>query len=256
MENGRRKIIYVDNVDYGLITVKNMLEGRYDVNVAQTIDILFHMLEDMKPDLILLDVKISGAEELILSNDGCYSGIPIVIVTSKNNKESEINGKILGAAAYISKPFSAELLNETIENVLNLGKGKSQLNDTDEKLRILSVDDAPSILRAIAYALHDKYEVYTLSKSAELKDFLRGVKPDLFLLDCNMPEISGFDLIPIIRGFPEHKETPIIFLTSDRVNNDIRETLGLGAYDYIVKPFEPKDLRDAVEKHLKRRATA
>ena len=72
----------------------------------------------------------------------------------------------------------------------------------------------------------------------------------MILLDYEMPEINGFDLIPIIRKFSEHKDTPIIFLTSLGTMEHVSAAAKLGACDFIVKPFEPDNLREKVAKHI------
>jgi PleD family two-component response regulator len=259
-EKIRRKIIYVDDISFGLITVKNKLKDRYEVFPAQSTAILFDILQHMSPDLILLDIKMPGTDGYnvlhMLREDGRYAGIPVIFVTSKSDKESVDKGISLGAAAYICKPFTTELLIETIEGVLDPDKqrhgGSGGHEETgDNRPCILAVDDVTSMLRAIHYALRDKYKVHTLSDPTELKDLLREVTPDLFLLDYKMPAMNGFELIPVIREFPEHKETPIMFLTSESPADLLAAAFNLGVCDYIVKPFEPKSLHEKIEKHLK-----
>jgi DNA-binding response OmpR family regulator len=98
--------------------------------------------------------------------------------------------------------------------------------------------------------LREFYKVYTLPKPNKLEEFLTKTKPDLFLVDYQMPGINGFDLIPIIRGFPEHKTTPVIFLTGEGTIENINAAIELGACDFIVKPFERYVIRKKVAKHL------
>ena len=118
------------------------------------------------------------------------------------------------------------------------------------KPRILAVDDAPVIIKTITSVLSDEYKVYGMTDPTLLKKFLGQITPHLFLLDYEMPEINGFELIPIIRSFDEHKETPIIFLTSMGSMEHVSTALSLGACDYIVKPFKGDNLRGKVAKHL------
>jgi DNA-binding response OmpR family regulator len=68
-----------------------------------------------------------------------------------------------------------------------------------------------------------------------------------------MPELSGFDLVPIIRKFPEHKKTPIIFVTADRTVDQITAALDLGACDYIIKPIKEEILREKVANQIGKR---
>jgi putative two-component system response regulator len=65
-----------------------------------------------------------------------------------------------------------------------------------------------------------------------------------------MPAMSGFELVPIIRSYPEHKHTPIIFVTADGTVSQISAALNLGACDFIVKPIKEDVLRKKIAQHL------
>jgi len=253
----RKKIIYVDDVNYSLITVKNRLSEHYEIFPAESVVKMYEFLEFFKPDLILLDVNmpdIDGYEAIkSLKADEKYSSIPVIFLTGNSDRESVVKGLSLGAVDYVVKPFSEAKLIESIDNHLNPRKSKDTFQDEndDNKPSVLIVDDVSSMLRAMQYALHDRYKVYILSKSEDAIDFLRTKNPDLILLDYLMPVINGFDLIPIIRALPDHKETPIIIITTEGTLDHVNEAMSLGASDFIVKPFKPKELNDKVAKHIR-----
>jgi CheY-like chemotaxis protein len=121
------------------------------------------------------------------------------------------------------------------------------------KMKILAVDDSPVMLQTISSLLGKDYMVYKMVNPAMLEKFLEQVTPELFLLDYKMPGLSGFDLIPMIRNFEEHKNTPIVFLTSEGTSDHVSSAMTLGARDYIVKPFQPNILREKVAKHIVRK---
>jgi PleD family two-component response regulator len=121
---------------------------------------------------------------------------------------------------------------------------------SDQKLLVLTVDDSPAILEAVSTVLGSDYAVFKLPKPTLLEKVLQQVTPNLFLLDYQMPERNGFELIPIIRGLEKHKNTPIIFLTSEGTVDNITAAIGLGACDFIVKPFNPDQLKEKVAKHI------
>ena len=253
----RKKIIYVDDVHFSLVSVKGRLRKFYEIYPAQSVDKMFDLLGHVEPDLILLDINmpdIDGYEAIErLKADERYSNIPVIFLTGKIDKESVVKGLSLGAADYVSKPFSDADLIERIDCQLDPDKRKSSSKEEedDDRQRILAVDDVPSMLRAVHYALRDKYKVYMLSRPEEVKDFLRTKTPDLILLDYEMPGLDGFDLIPIIREFPEHKETPIIFLTSKGTVDHLSAAMYFGAADFIVKPFNTKILKEKIAKYIK-----
>jgi len=125
--------------------------------------------------------------------------------------------------------------------------------EADHELLVLAVDDSPSILEAVSAVLSSEYKVFKLPKPLMLEDILKKMKPDLFLLDYQMPDLNGFECIPIIRSFEEHKETPIVFLTSEGTVDNLTAAVGLGACDFIVKPFNPDQLLEKVAKHIARK---
>ena len=127
------------------------------------------------------------------------------------------------------------------------------MKNTGEKSKpvILAIDDAPNILRTVQSLLKDTYKVHTLTEPGKLKELLADITPDLFLLDYSMPELSGFDLMPIIRSFPEHKNTPVIYLTGVSSADFFNVAIRLGACDYIVKPIDAEKLKEKIASHIK-----
>ena len=76
------------------------------------------------------------------------------------------------------------------------------------------MDDSPVILQAVSAVLSNDYTLFTITKPTELEKVLQKLTPELFILDYKMPELNGFELIQIIRGFDEHEDTPINLLNS------------------------------------------
>jgi CheY-like chemotaxis protein len=261
MEQSRRRIVYVDDVNHSLISLKERLKSKYEIYPAQSVAIMFEILSRTTPDLILLDVNMPGVGGFDaikrLKADARYSGIPVVFLTSQNDKDSVFIGLNLGASAYVNKPYTAESLIETIESVFNPDLKRNPFKEMmdeeeSEKPCILAVDDVTIVLHTIRHALQDLYKIYMLTNPAELETMLRSITPKLFLLDYGMPGLTGFDLIPIIRKFPEHKNTPIIFVTGDNTVEHMTKAAALGACDYILKPIKNNILRDKIAKHIKK----
>ena len=248
MEHKRRKIIIVDDINYYLQTIRGRLKNDYQVYPAQTSKELFELLETVEPELILLDIAIPETDgfEIIkqLKNDTRYLHIPVVFLSAKSDKESITKGMSLGAVDFIAKPFRNTVLIECIENHLD----PSRYDNI--KPVIMAIDDNPSMLRSIKSVLSDEYKVYTLTEPLTLKEALKKVTPDLFILDCLMPEITGFDLVPVIRSVLRHKETPIVFLTSEGTSDYVSTALSLGSASFIVKPVDGDILKQKVKAAL------
>ena len=117
---------------------------------------------------------------------------------------------------------------------------------------ILSVDDEPVILNAIKASVDgEKYKFIgvTSCKSA-LRYLDTNAPPDLILLDVEMPEMNGYDLIKLLKNKEETARIPVIFLTANSDEENELEGLSSGAIDYITKPFSPPLLLKRIDVHL------
>lgn len=115
--------------------------------------------------------------------------------------------------------------------------------------RILAVDDEEKILQIIQKALEkDGHMVRTETDGTVVKQ-MELTRFDLILLDVMMPKLDGFTLCSEIR---ERVDCPILFLTAKTLEEDLMMGLGVGADDYIRKPFGIGELRARVQAHLRR----
>jgi PleD family two-component response regulator len=248
-QNAKKKIIVVDDVKVQLVLTRERLRKYYEIYPVQSDEELFELLKKIKPDLILLDVNMPDVDgyEIIsrLKEDFVHSVVPVIFLSGKYDKQSIVKGMKAGAVDFLKKPCSDSELFESIEFQLNPSKRK------EVKPIVLAIDDSPSVLKSVNYILQEHNKVYTLPKPSQLSALLKMVTPDLFLLDCNMPELSGFDLVPMIRKHPEHEETPIIFLTAIGTVDNVSVAASLGACDFIIKPIDEVVLREKISQHLK-----
>lgn len=121
---------------------------------------------------------------------------------------------------------------------------------TTSASRVLVVDDEPMVLEVVtAYLERDGFEVATASSGTEALDAIAQNRPDLIVLDVMLPEIDGFDVLGRIR---RSSDTPVILLTARTEEPDRVLGLELGADDYVVKPFSPRELAARVRSVLRR----
>jgi two-component system KDP operon response regulator KdpE len=119
----------------------------------------------------------------------------------------------------------------------------------DAKL-ILIVDDEARMRRFMQMNLElEGYRVIEASNGLEAIDRVREDLPDLMLLDVMMPEMDGFEALGIIR---ETSNVPVIMLTVRDDEDDKVKGLGLGADDYVTKPFSPRELSSRIQAVLRR----
>lgn len=119
-----------------------------------------------------------------------------------------------------------------------------------EKKKILVVDDEENITSMIKARLEyaGKYEVKILSDASGIIEQVREFKPDVILLDLLMPDIGGLEVCRRLNDDPQAYSVPLIVVSGLSRDIDKLKAYRLGIVDYIVKPFEAKDLIAAIEK--------
>ena len=129
------------------------------------------------------------------------------------------------------------------------------MSDETKKKRVLIVDDTKDILLVVSRRLESwGYEALTASSGEEGLKVAEEQLPDLILLDIMMPKMKGRDVCARLKADPKMKHIPVIFLTALGLADHIKAGMDLGAEDYIVKPFEPAELKERIAVVLARQA--
>ncbi|MBQ5318575.1 MAG: diguanylate cyclase [Oscillospiraceae bacterium] len=115
---------------------------------------------------------------------------------------------------------------------------------------ILIVDDNKANLTAAKAALSDIYKTTAVLSGAQTLKFLEKNIPDIILLDINMPEMDGFEVLEKIKSTPEISHIPVIFLTADSDAETEQKCFDAGAVDFIAKPFVPAVMRSRIGRTL------
>ncbi len=118
---------------------------------------------------------------------------------------------------------------------------------------ILHVDDDANIraLTELSFALSGGGEVRSAASGAEALALLAaGLKPHLILLDVMMPDMDGPAVLAGVRELPDHRDTPIIFMTAQTQDHERARLMALGAAGVVIKPFDPMTLCQQVRSLL------
>lgn len=119
-------------------------------------------------------------------------------------------------------------------------------------MKILIADDELRLRKVIAlYMTKCGYEIIEAGNGETAVELVKEHKPDAIVLDVMMPGISGIEAAEIIRKLPEFTKTPIILLTANASENDVKKGLAAGADKYITKPFSPKELVETIDLLIK-----
>ncbi len=119
--------------------------------------------------------------------------------------------------------------------------------------KILIIEDNNDMRENIAEILElAQYEVVTAPNGKEGVRLAQETNPDLIICDIMMPELDGYGVLHILGNDTKTSMIPFIFLTAKAEKGDFRKGMGLGADDYITKPFDDTELLEAIEIRLKK----
>lgn len=118
--------------------------------------------------------------------------------------------------------------------------------------RILAVDDSPSMRQLVSATLRDAG--FDVIEAVDGKDALtkaQSREADVVLTDVNMPNMNGIELIRSLRALPAYKFTPMLLLTTESGTDRKAEGKAAGATGWLVKPFDPMQLVDTINRVAK-----
>ncbi len=124
---------------------------------------------------------------------------------------------------------------------------KLNYDEINNMKKILVVEDEKNILNLIKINLEPEYEIITAMSGDEALVVVKKTKPDLVILDINLPGMSGWEVCRRFKKMPKIKNVPVLFLTglSDSDDNLAISEI-LGAHDFLTKPFDPEQLVEYV----------
>ncbi|MDR2509290.1 MAG: response regulator [Spirochaetaceae bacterium] len=122
------------------------------------------------------------------------------------------------------------------------------LDDERDARTILVIDDTPFNLRTLKTLLEEKYKILLAKSGGLALKMLENAKPDLILLDIEMPEMSGFAVMRELQRTPEYADIPVICFTSHLATETfVQQVIEAGFKGYIRKPFETEVLFSKIE---------
>jgi CheY-like chemotaxis protein len=126
-----------------------------------------------------------------------------------------------------------------------------QGHQDDTRREILLVEDNPGDVRLLEEAMREAeftHRLHIVSNGRAALDFIQqrdeytdAPRPDLVLLDLNLPQLSGEEVLEAVKTDEEHRSIPVIMLTSSSTSENIQQAYRLGANAYLTKPVDPTE---------------
>ena len=119
--------------------------------------------------------------------------------------------------------------------------------------KILVVDDEKDILNITVFRLENAgYQVLSVVDGQSAMDIIRAERPDLVLLDLRVPVIDGYEVCKRVKADEDLRQIPVILFTANVSENMVEKTNELGADDFLLKPFNYKELLRKVSSAIKK----
>lgn len=208
-------------------------------------------------DLVITDMMMPGLNglELIERLRKNADGNPLftILMTAYDVPGLKESARRMRVDETLIKPIPPERVCQIVRKSLEKAQVARPTPGTGQKLRLLAADDNPSNLTLLArYLQQEEYELITASNGLETLEKTRAELPDLILLDVNMPEMDGFQVLEAIRSNPLTERIPVIIVTAARLDPvDMQYALNLGADDYVMKPFDRRELLARIRARLR-----
>jgi len=258
----RPRLLIVDDVHENLHALMNILRDEYAMSAATSGEKALELARRQpQPDLILLDIKMPDMDGYsvlaALKIDPATADIPVIFVTALAEVADEARGIALGVADYITKPVNPDLLKARVKNQLELKRYRAPasfdiaaLGDPAHPPTLLLVDDVSENIHELLEALKSEYRILVANNGAKAIELVQDSRPDLVLLDIVMPGMDGYEVCRRIKAMPAGNCIPVIFVTVVDATREKVKGFGLGAADYITKPFDIDEVRARIRTHL------
>jgi signal transduction histidine kinase/DNA-binding response OmpR family regulator len=259
--SGSARVLIVDdhpNTASMLARVIRKIGPQVEVITASSGEDALQQLGDNIADVLITDFMMpgmSGLELIERLNDGRKPGYTI-LVTAYHTPGLATTARRLDIQNYLVKPVDPvkvrDLVAGAVENILPY-RGTQQGNTRQRPFKILIADDYPDNIRLLSVRLRNEgYDHVVATDGQEALDKLRTEKPDMALLDVNMPNKDGFEVVKEMRNDPEIAHIPAIMITAARMGvKDVQEGLALGADDYVTKPVDWRELSARIRAKLR-----
>lgn len=215
-----------------------------------------------KDDLMWFEQQWAGLADLKIDIDKKMLDIQLEVdvkidKAAKKNAKAPAPEAAVGYTANTSQAVNANQsmnANQTKPADRNFSVNKAANNynannqNKDGKKTILVVDDSPIMLKVIREQLKEFYDVVIVTSGKLALKYLKENKVDMMLLDYNMPEMSGLDVLKTMKADAATRNIPAVFLTGVSERAKIAQALALGPQGYLLKPIDKEKLFAMIHK--------
>lgn len=226
---------------------RNIAEQLEDLNYnVDSVEMDIHMISEQKNnyEAIFLytesDTDVKAKEVIYIRDKAIEENIPVFYLGDDAEDVKRIIPEHVLKSVF-KRPIDVKVTAKIVdEYIKDYGK--------QVKKKVLVVDDSGAMLRNVKGWLGEKYNVILANSGTMAIKYLATDRPDLVLLDYEMPVIDGRQVLEMIRTETEFRDIPVIFLTSKNDRESILKVMELKPEGYLLKTMEPERIVEEVDK--------
>lgn len=245
LEMLKKILIITQTQGYLMLSLKEKFveSGYFVTGVKADIDEISKVDEDYCALLIYGDEQLCEQKPaLVYVKDWASEHDVPVFATGSNDELQEIESSV--GSNLIRQKFVRPL---NVNNMVDAIDHYVQKFGFQTKKKVLVVDDSGAMLRNVKGWLEDHYHVVLANSGAMAIKYLATDRPDLVLLDYEMPIVDGKQVLEMIRAEKEFADMPVIFLTSKDDKESVMQVMSLKPDGYLLKTLEPAKIIQAVD---------
>ena len=212
-------------------------------------------LSNHRPDIVLLDLAVTDENKTVRLTPDMVAflaelqtltpPVPVLLRTDQDSLLDRVKASRLGGRGFIPSTVPATAV---IETVIDLW-----MRSHTDIAKVLVVDDDPQILEAMGQLLKPwGLKVFTLVDPRLFWDVFNDTRPDVLVLDVEMPHVDGLALCQVVRSDLQWNHIPILFLTAHTDDATKHQVFEVGADDYVSKPIVGPELVTRILNRLER----
>ncbi len=246
-----KKVLLIGELNQTVGSVNKHLSTRFQTQICvDSLDLVKDMSKVFEADLVVIClIGMGGLDNKILDYlKDFYKGVPVLLIGT--GEECQYYQKYYEEDQfdYITRPTTLSNLMQKCLEMLHLEKPRDSIEEgTNRKKRLLLVDDSGILLRSMKVILDKHYEITVATDGMMAIEKAKKKRPDLILLDYEMPKMDGRETLEKLREDEELADIPVVFLTGVADEESVAAVLQLKPNGYILKPIEQQRLLSTIE---------
>ncbi len=222
----------------------------YAIKVINNVEEIEAGIETYKPAAIILDLQFkqgrtAGAKTIRKIRAASGIGCPVIVLTIHSDFKARLAAVRASSDHFLTKPVTLDKIVQLLDSLIAPPETQPE--------RVLIIDDDPDIRNYVQISLQVAgMIVETLANPTATLEKIEEFRPELLLVDLQMPECNGKELAAIIRQKPEYSGIPIVFLSDEKDTEVQFDAMSVGADDFLTKPVDTRYMVPAIRLRVDR----